>query len=267
MVGRRSPACAGPQLIRAETVPRPVPGAGEVLIHVAATPSTRPGDRAGRRGRRRRRGDRRRGPAPRHGGRPARHRPGRRPHGRAVGRGGRRARGRGPEPRAGGAGGGGRPGALVRPGGLLVSVAAPVLVPPGGDATAVHLVARNDARQLARLVPLVDSGAPTVPTAASCPLDEPARVHRDSEAGPAKGKITLAPDRPGPRHGGRPPAATRRRGGGPGRAPRRPAPRPRPPGRSGRGCGPRCRPPRPGARRPGASRRARRPAAGCRAPR
>ncbi|MFD0257281.1 NAD(P)H-binding protein [Kitasatospora indigofera] len=82
---------------------------------------------------------------------------------------------------------------LVRPGGLLVSVATEVPVPPGVDATAVHLVARNDARQLARLVRLVDSGALTVPVAASYPLDELARVHRDSEAGPARGKITLVP--------------------------------------------------------------------------
>ncbi|OKI31121.1 NADPH:quinone reductase [Streptomyces sp. CB03911] len=82
---------------------------------------------------------------------------------------------------------------LVRPGGLLVSVATPVVVPPGVNATAVHLVARNDAGQLARLVRLVDSGALTVPIAASHPLEDLARVHRGSEAGPAGGKITLVP--------------------------------------------------------------------------
>lgn len=75
---------------------------------------------------------------------------------------------------------------LVRPGGRLVSIATPI---PAD--TAVHFVTRNDAAQLAQIVALVDSHGLKIDIAESLPLTELASVHRRSEAGQIRGKITL----------------------------------------------------------------------------
>jgi NADPH:quinone reductase-like Zn-dependent oxidoreductase len=83
--------------------------------------------------------------------------------------------------------------ALLRPGGIAVSIATPVQPPAGADVTAVHLVARNDPGQLAEIVALVDAGALRVDIAETRPLAELAQVHARSEAGRTRGKIIMIP--------------------------------------------------------------------------
>ncbi|WP_327303811.1 NADP-dependent oxidoreductase [Streptomyces sp. NBC_01298] len=78
--------------------------------------------------------------------------------------------------------------ALLGPGGVAVSVATPI---PGG----IHLVARQDTGQLARLVELVDAGDLEVAPAAVRPLADLADVHAEAEAGTlVRGKTVLVPD-------------------------------------------------------------------------
>jgi NADPH:quinone reductase-like Zn-dependent oxidoreductase len=77
--------------------------------------------------------------------------------------------------------------ALVRPGGAAVSIATPL-----PSSTATHFVARNDPRQLAQIVALVDAGHLIVDIAESHPLTELASIHGRSEAGQTRGKIILA---------------------------------------------------------------------------
>lgn len=77
---------------------------------------------------------------------------------------------------------------LVRPGGRLVSIATPIPAE-----TAVHFVTRNDASQLTQIVALVDGGELRLDIAESLPLAELAAVHRRSENGRTRGKITLHP--------------------------------------------------------------------------
>ncbi|HZD74287.1 MAG TPA: NADP-dependent oxidoreductase [Actinomycetota bacterium] len=82
---------------------------------------------------------------------------------------------------------------LARPGGVVVSIATPVEPPAGAELTAIHMVARNDVKQLAEIVELVDAGALIVQVAESYPLSDLAVVHRKSEAGQTRGKITIVP--------------------------------------------------------------------------
>jgi NADPH:quinone reductase-like Zn-dependent oxidoreductase len=82
---------------------------------------------------------------------------------------------------------------LVRPGGVIVSVATPVEPPAGAEVTAMHMVARNDPKQLTEIVELVDAGTLIVDIAESHPLAGLALVHRKSEAGQTHGKITIIP--------------------------------------------------------------------------
>lgn len=77
----------------------------------------------------------------------------------------------------------------VRRSGAIVSAAAPVPAPPG--VTSAHVVARYDAAQLTELVSLVDAGALTVDVTETHPLDGLADVHRRSEAGDIRGKVTI----------------------------------------------------------------------------
>jgi NADPH:quinone reductase-like Zn-dependent oxidoreductase len=82
---------------------------------------------------------------------------------------------------------------LLRPGGVIASVATPVEPPADADVTALHMVARNDAKQLSEIVELLDAGALIVDVAESHPLSNLALVHRRSEAGQTHGKITIFP--------------------------------------------------------------------------
>ncbi|GIG64893.1 NADP-dependent oxidoreductase [Phytomonospora endophytica] len=82
-------------------------------------------------------------------------------------------------------------GALVRPGGRIVSAATPVEAPEG--VTSTHFVARNDTAQLAELAALVDAGVVTVDISDTRPLAELAEVHRAAEAGGIRGKVLLIP--------------------------------------------------------------------------
>lgn len=82
---------------------------------------------------------------------------------------------------------------LVRPGGVIVSIATPIEPPPDGSLSTMHMVARNDMNHLAALVRLVDAGAVRPDIAASRPLADLATVHRDAESGHTRGKIILVP--------------------------------------------------------------------------
>ncbi|MET8050199.1 NmrA family NAD(P)-binding protein [Streptosporangium sp. NPDC005286] len=82
---------------------------------------------------------------------------------------------------------------LLRPGGVIASVATPVEPPADADVTALHMVARNDAKQLGEIVELLDAGALIVDVAESHHLSNLALVHRRSEAGQTHGKITILP--------------------------------------------------------------------------
>lgn len=82
---------------------------------------------------------------------------------------------------------------LVHPGGIVVSATVPVPAPPGSRVVTRHFVARNDTSHLTELVRLVDSGVVRVDIAASRPLTDLAEVHREAEAGAARGKIVLLP--------------------------------------------------------------------------
>ena len=82
---------------------------------------------------------------------------------------------------------------LVRPGGVIVSIATPVEPPAGARITSVHFVARNDPGRLTEIVKLIDTGELTVEIAESHPLSDLALVHAKSQAGQTHGKITILP--------------------------------------------------------------------------
>jgi NADPH:quinone reductase-like Zn-dependent oxidoreductase len=82
---------------------------------------------------------------------------------------------------------------LVRPDGLIVSVATPVEPPPSTGLTAKQFVARNDVTHLAALVDLIDAGHVTVDATETFPLDQLGLVHRRSETGQTNGKIIIIP--------------------------------------------------------------------------
>jgi NADPH:quinone reductase-like Zn-dependent oxidoreductase len=77
---------------------------------------------------------------------------------------------------------------LVRPGVAAVSIATPL---PSSAAT--HFVTRNDPRQLAQIVALIDAGDLIVDIAESHPLADLASIHHRSETGQTRGKIILLP--------------------------------------------------------------------------
>jgi NADPH:quinone reductase-like Zn-dependent oxidoreductase len=76
----------------------------------------------------------------------------------------------------------------VRPGGVIISAAAPVSAPP--DVASSHMVVQYEPAQLTELVKLVDAGVVLV-EATAYPLDAMAEIHRLSEAGRIRGKITM----------------------------------------------------------------------------
>ncbi|MEV0535531.1 NADP-dependent oxidoreductase [Kitasatospora sp. NPDC050463] len=81
----------------------------------------------------------------------------------------------------------------VRPGGRIVSIATPVEPPADAGVRATHMVARNDAADLAALVELVDAGKVALDISASHSLADLANVHRLSEAGRIRGKVVIVP--------------------------------------------------------------------------
>lgn len=82
---------------------------------------------------------------------------------------------------------------LVRPGGVIVSIATPIEPPTDASVSAMHMVARNDVNHLAALVKLVDAGTVRLDIDSSRPLADLAAVHRDAEAGHTRGKTILIP--------------------------------------------------------------------------
>ncbi|MEU8194331.1 NADP-dependent oxidoreductase [Microbispora amethystogenes] len=80
---------------------------------------------------------------------------------------------------------------LVRPGGHLVSITAPVQPPPGSRVTATRFVTRNDVDQLTEMATLVDAEEIVVDVAERRPLADLAAVHRMAEAGRTRGKVVI----------------------------------------------------------------------------
>jgi hypothetical protein len=58
---------------------------------------------------------------------------------------------------------------LVRPGGVIVSIATPVEPPAEALVTAIHFLARNDVTQLTEIVGLIDAGTLIVDVTESHP--------------------------------------------------------------------------------------------------
>ncbi|MEU8248148.1 NADP-dependent oxidoreductase [Nonomuraea sp. NPDC048916] len=77
---------------------------------------------------------------------------------------------------------------LVRPDGVIVTVATPIDSP-----LATHFVSRNDPGQLAELVALIDAGRLVVEIAESHPLTSLHDIHRRAESGRTRGKIIIIP--------------------------------------------------------------------------
>lgn len=82
---------------------------------------------------------------------------------------------------------------LVRPGGVIISIATPIQAPAGAPITAVNILARNDPRQLTEIVKLIDTGELNVEVSRSHRLADLALVHGESQAGRTRGKITIIP--------------------------------------------------------------------------
>jgi NADPH:quinone reductase-like Zn-dependent oxidoreductase len=82
---------------------------------------------------------------------------------------------------------------LLRPGGVIVSAATLVEPPADADVTVLHMVTRNDAKQLGEIVELIDAGTLVVDVTESHPLSDLALVHRRSETGHTHGKIIMIP--------------------------------------------------------------------------
>ncbi|WP_218001051.1 NADP-dependent oxidoreductase [Nocardia aobensis] len=82
---------------------------------------------------------------------------------------------------------------LVRPGGVIVSIATPVEPAASAQVTAVHFVARNDPEQLTKIVELIDTRELTVEVTGSHRLADLALVHGKSQAGRIRSKIIITP--------------------------------------------------------------------------
>ncbi|GIE74890.1 NADPH:quinone reductase [Actinoplanes philippinensis] len=83
--------------------------------------------------------------------------------------------------------------ALLRPGGVLVSVTTPADQLPRGDFRAVHFIVRNDTGDLAAMLDLVAAGALRIDIAGRRPLADLAAVHEEAESGRLPGKTLLLP--------------------------------------------------------------------------
>lgn len=80
---------------------------------------------------------------------------------------------------------------LIRPGGVVVSIATPIEPDTASGVTGLHMVARNDPAQLARLVAAVDAGTLDLGITETRPLADLELVHRASEAGQTHGKTII----------------------------------------------------------------------------
>jgi NADPH:quinone reductase-like Zn-dependent oxidoreductase len=83
--------------------------------------------------------------------------------------------------------------ALIRPGGILVSLTAPAPEDAERNVRTMNMYVRSDATQLAEIVRLVDAGQVTVRISERHPFAEAAAVHRRAAAGDLHGKIVLVP--------------------------------------------------------------------------
>lgn len=83
--------------------------------------------------------------------------------------------------------------ALIRPGGILVSLTAPAPEDTERKVRTMNMYVRSDAAQLAKIVRLVDGGQVTVPISERHKFTETAAVHRRAATGDLHGKVVLVP--------------------------------------------------------------------------
>ena len=83
--------------------------------------------------------------------------------------------------------------ALIRPGGVIVTTAAPAAGDPDRGVRAVGMQLRTDADQLAAIAKRVDAGELRVEISATYPLEQAVLVHELSASGGVRGKILLTP--------------------------------------------------------------------------
>ncbi|WP_431074685.1 NADP-dependent oxidoreductase [Microbacterium phyllosphaerae] len=84
---------------------------------------------------------------------------------------------------------------LVRDGGVVVSTTAWMSAPDDADrgVTSVVVFVRSDAKKLAELVSLVDSGVLTLEVSRRIPLTELQALHAEAAEGPIAGKVIVIP--------------------------------------------------------------------------
>ncbi|MGH6657110.1 MAG: NADP-dependent oxidoreductase [Actinocrinis sp.] len=80
---------------------------------------------------------------------------------------------------------------LVRPGGVIVSITAPVPVAEDSDVRSVRHGMRPDAAQLAAIAAKADAGTLRPDVSVTYPLSDVAEVHRLHEAGEIRGKVLI----------------------------------------------------------------------------
>ncbi|MGH3416200.1 MAG: NADP-dependent oxidoreductase [Actinocrinis sp.] len=80
---------------------------------------------------------------------------------------------------------------LVRPGGVIVSITAPVPVAEDSDVRSVRHGMRPDAAQLAAIAAKADAGTLRPDVSVTYPLSDVAGVHRLHEAGEIRGKVLI----------------------------------------------------------------------------
>jgi NADPH:quinone reductase-like Zn-dependent oxidoreductase len=81
--------------------------------------------------------------------------------------------------------------ALVKPGGVLVSTAAPAHEDKDRKVKTISMYVRNDAKQLTEIANRLDAGTLKLDISARYPLTEIAKVHEQSAAGALRGKVII----------------------------------------------------------------------------
>jgi NADPH:quinone reductase-like Zn-dependent oxidoreductase len=81
--------------------------------------------------------------------------------------------------------------ALVKPGGVLVSTAAPAHEDKDRKVKTISMYVRNDTKQLTEIANRLDAGTLKLDISARYPLTEIAKVHEQSAAGALRGKVII----------------------------------------------------------------------------
>ncbi|MGX6608411.1 zinc-binding dehydrogenase [Micromonosporaceae bacterium Da 78-11] len=83
--------------------------------------------------------------------------------------------------------------ALIRPGGILVSTAAPAPEDAERKVRTMNMYVSSDATQLTEIARLIDAGQISVQISERHPLADTASIHHRAAAGDLHGKIVLQP--------------------------------------------------------------------------